>query len=759
MGSINISYGSQLWLKGTGAAQTIWQVPVSGIPTGANISSVTLSVSVSTTYNASGNIAIYKGESNVAANRVFYLTAGAYSGQNGDIDLKSYITGNGTFPLLFRKNANSSGSQSNVCFGTPIITITYIEPASTFTLSSASIDAGDTLSVSINRTNDSYTHTVRYSFGNHTTDKINVSTASSYQIPTFWLDTIPNATSGTGSVTVYTYSGSTLLGSNSKSFTINCPSTIVPTIGDITVSIVDNGHWGLCVQGYDKLKISVGTCEAGIGATISSISIYGEGYSSSTNSESAASLTTGIISSYGDAEFVVLVTDSRGSFSTTTVTQYVTPYSAPKIIDTKCYRSDSNQVPQSISGTSVTIGCTYSCANIGSNSASVRVQYDANESGWTEIVGFSCDSGSTVVAMDGELSTLYKYDFKIIVQDSFTSTMTIMTVPSSQVFMRWDKDGNAIGFGCVPQGKKRVELDEWDLIVGGKNVGDALKNVGDALKNVGDALSVLEPVYNQLDNSNFANPVNQRGLTAYNASGSYCIDRWMVASESSLGYAAISSGCIAMRNTSNNYIDLRQIVAGASSLVGKAMTFAVKINGIDTPIILNFTFGTYKEQSYSNGNIVLIHYNSDQVIIRAQNTGENWYGFVWAALYVGTFTAETLPCYVPRGYAAEYHECCRYYYQIPGSSVYAYPGYFASSTLARITINTPMRMRISPTVSVETVSNCNMFSGSGSFTPTDVSVLNRQLDAVCLGFTVSGAPSWTACNARFNTTISLSADL
>ena len=40
----------------------------------------------------------------------------------------------------------------------------------------------------------------------------------------------------------------------------------------------------------------------------------------------------------------------------------------------------------------------------------------------------------------------------------------------------------------------------------------------------------------------------------------------------------------------------------------------------------------------------------------------------WAALYEGEYTAETLPPYVPKGYAAELAECLRYYRKIKGDS-------------------------------------------------------------------------------------------
>lgn len=749
MGSVSISH-ADIWLKGTDTAKEAWSFTVN-LPTGAIINSVKLNYIAGNTLASPGRTEIFWGDSEIASNRLWYVS-GTGGGTSRELNLYNYITSNGTYSLLFRKVANSAGSQSNVYFQSLSIVITYTEPASSFTLSSTSINAGDTLSVTISPTNSNYRHIVRYGFGSHSEDAKNVSTSSTFTIPESWLDAIPNATSGTGQVTVYTYSDNTLktqLGYSSKNFTVKCPSSVKPSIGSLAAATGESSGspgWNICVQGYDNVVVSASNYAAGTGATVTNLTIYGEGYSTSASNPSGeVKLTTGKITNSGNITFTAVVTDSRGMTAAKTTTFYVTPYSAPQISNVKCYRSDSNKVAQPVSGTSVTIGCTYSYTKIGSNSCRVRAQYKTESSDWIEVASFSCDSGSTVVAMDGELSTSVKYDFKIIVQDSLTNVAAIMTVPSSQVFMRWDKDGDAIGFGCIPQGKKRVELDEWDLVVGGTNVGDKL--------------SVVTPVYNQLDNSNFANPVNQRGQSFYNTAGSYCIDRWIVASLDSQGVANIGSGYVALCNTTNDYVDLQQILPNASGLKGLDMTFAVKMNGSDDPFILNFTFGTYKHATFVDDKIALIHWNEDRVIIRAQNTGETWYGFTWAALYVGTFTVDTLPYYVPRGYVDEYHECCRYYYQVPGSSIYAYPGYFSSSTLARITINTPMRMRIVPSVNVETVANCVMFSGSSSFTPTDVSVLGRQLDAVCLGFTVSGATSWTACNARFNTTISLSADL
>ena len=70
----------------------------------------------------------------------------------------------------------------------------------------------------------------------------------------------------------------------------------------------------------------------------------------------------------------------------------------------------------------------------------------------------------------------------------------------------------------------------------------------------------------------------------------------------------------------------------------------------------------------------------------------------WAALYEGEYTAETLPPYVPKGYAAELAECLRYYRKIKADAQ-TFAGY-ATSGNAYAFIPLAQAMRIAPTVTV-----------------------------------------------------------
>lgn len=167
---------------------------------------------------------------------------------------------------------------------------------------------------------------------------------------------------------------------------------------------------------------------------------------------------------------------------------------------------------------------------------------------------------------------------------------------------------------------------------------------------------------NLLDNSDFTNPVNQRGQTTYSTLG-YTFDRWMLSAPAG-GTVSVGSGYVAMY-TEGDYVDIQQILERASLMTGKAYTFAVMVNGASAPCLLNFTFGTAASASFLDGQVALIHYNSDRVIIRV-TAQQSWIGFAWAAVYEGTYTADTLPNYAPKGYAAELAECRRYFETVTG---------------------------------------------------------------------------------------------
>ena len=206
---------------------------------------------------------------------------------------------------------------------------------------------------------------------------------------------------------------------------------------------------------------------------------------------------------------------------------------------------------------------------------------------------------------------------------------------------------------------------------------------------------------NLLDNSDFWNPVNQRGQTSYSLSawGGYCIDRWE-------GYAAsgtVTIGSGGLTLSGNIFQPIASDVIARYN--GKVLTLAVKIAGA-----IYCCSGEVNQTGAWNSSARLVtpygyisfeteNDNKMFVIIDSSTTPSV---LEWAALYEGAYTAETLPEYQPKGYAAELAECQRYYYTIrsDGSGYAAYAtGTMNDASSAYFPIVFPIPMRIAPTLS------------------------------------------------------------
>ena len=244
---------------------------------------------------------------------------------------------------------------------------------------------------------------------------------------------------------------------------------------------------------------------------------------------------------------------------------------------------------------------------------------------------------------------------------------------------------------------------------------------------------------NLLDNSDFRNPVNQRGITNVSAIG-YCIDRWIFGLSGS-GALNVQDGLLAFNASNESYCEIVQIQENSSALSGKEMTFVVCI-APDNIICLNFTYGTNASVLSADGNISLIHHDGDRVYIRIFSTGNNWIGVKWAALYEGSYTAETLPPYVPKGYAAELAECRRYFERIGKS----YSGSGNASMLMAVGTSGEMRVLQGYTVPKRIMSPTIKLNGK--VVGETVSVRNSMTNDFCTGV----LSVWNnSCADRLNT--------
>lgn len=754
MPSVKVTSG-QIWLKEQGNQGTAWSCVVSGIPSGAKVSSATLAFAAGNTYNPPGHVFVYAGTS-TSGTRLWNYT-GSGGGNSYSVDVSSYVTGNGTFPFYFYKSGNSS-SKNYQYFSDIAVTIEYTIPASTFTLSKTTLDAGDNLAVTISRQNTSYTHSVIFSFGSRSNTVQNVATSASYTIPIEWLDQIPTSVSGTGTVTVQTFNGSTLVGTSTKSFTLTCPASVVPTVGTITIEPI-NSKWGLYVQNISQAKISVTDNAAGTGANVTGVTISGNGYSASSDT-----LTMTYLKNAGKITVTATVTDSRNRTGTKTAEFTVTAYTPVSITDATCVRCDSEGNTAPTEGTSAKTCCTYTYSAIGENTVDVRLAWRTQTSDWTEILNYPDASGSEQIVMQDALPVSVQYEFRFTVADAFSNTEQTIQVSSGQVFMRWDKTKQAIGFGCYPQGTKRVELADWELVVGGESVASQ-SQIESVASQIEDNAAQIETVStrinhivaeNLLDNSDFRNPVNQRGSSTYTQY--YTIDRWYI----NAGTLTVASGSIKLTGGSSENGSLVQRLA---SLTDGTYTFAANVEGAIKTLIFKVegTTVTYVDSSNKSyeGGYLAAGYSTGYKTYNFQIRADTGYTktFLWAALYEGAYSAETLPLYMPKGFATEFAACRRYYASPVGRFT---PITMTSATNARMCVMMEAPMRTTPTATFLNKDNIILnTSGSGIvLTITAVSVYSMENNLVYIDLTCSNGTSSNlyAAGSTFLTSIALSAD-
>lgn len=188
---------------------------------------------------------------------------------------------------------------------------------------------------------------------------------------------------------------------------------------------------------------------------------------------------------------------------------------------------------------------------------------------------------------------------------------------------------------------------------------------------------------NLLDNSDFRNPVNQRGAVSGDYSWGYAIDRWMLN----------GSGFVIDENGITIPAGGRLVQRQAPGVVAEndVKTLAVKL--ADGSVFTSTSATQYGDLYLSKGSTD--KYSS----LNIENKGSGTITVQWAALYEGAYTADTLPPYVPKGYAAEMAECLRYYNIIP----YDMDDYYVNTNTEFPTIYPVSfpEMRIIPTVTLK----------------------------------------------------------
>lgn len=306
---------------------------------------------------------------------------------------------------------------------------------------------GNTITIHMNSNSSSFRHTVRYAWNNKSgTIASNVQYNCSWKIPLDFANSIPNATSGWGTIYVDTYNGSKLIGTKSVTFTATVPSSMVPSISSITCTDPKGylSKYGGYVQNKSTLKVVV-SAAGSYSSTIKSYKIVANGVTYTANSP-----TTGVLITSGTNTITVSVTDSRGRIATKTTTISVLTYTSPTISYLTAGRCDSEGTADADGAYISASFKTVVTALNNKNSVTATLEYKKNsETTWTTAGTYTDYSlaASKIFAADIDSS----FNVRITITDDFSTATYVKDVGTVFTLIDFRYTGKGIALGKVSE--------------------------------------------------------------------------------------------------------------------------------------------------------------------------------------------------------------------------------------------------------------------------------------------------------------------
>lgn len=351
----------------------------------------------------------------------------------------------------FNINATISGTKYTSITASSTVTLDTIPRVSSFSLSASSVVLGNAITINITRQSTAFAHRIKYSWGQQSgTIATGVATSQTWTVPLSLANYLTNSTSGTCYITVETMSGSTVIGSQTKTITCTVPASVVPSISSITLSDPSGSvpsAWGVYVKGKSTLRV-VTAASGSYGSTIASCSVTVNGVT-----YSGQAITTGALQSIGTQTVRVTVTDSRGRTATASQNYTVLDYSTPTISAFEAKRINASGEDDE-DGESVQISYATLVSDVnGKNTASITIMYKpANDGTW--ITAYSESSAPYAIydsiTIDG-VSVDDTYDVRIDLTDSFTSSTRTLSIATAVVTMDFKSNGKGVAIGKVSE--------------------------------------------------------------------------------------------------------------------------------------------------------------------------------------------------------------------------------------------------------------------------------------------------------------------
>lgn len=334
--------------------------------------------------------------------------------------------------------------------------LTTIARASTIGATNAYIES--TSIIGINKKSEKYTNSVQFSFGDlvgyiddggniTSTEVKHAGSSVPFFIPRSFYDYMPNKSSQSCKLVCKTYNGSTLIGSNTATFTIKADPELCKPI--ISYSVKDVNPKSLAVTGnadYFVRYVSTARCaisaEALNSATISTLKVNGKA-------------TTGTldISAVETGDFSFAATDSRGFTTEETESKILIPY-MPPTLNAKVYRTDptSGNAILEASGQ-----CYVGDFGVKTNDITLKYRVNGREVSvpvMTNRDGVSFTATAEIVGLD----YMKSHTVEVILADALEERTTTITVKPGVPVFDWGENDFAFHVPVSMSGKAITNL-------------------------------------------------------------------------------------------------------------------------------------------------------------------------------------------------------------------------------------------------------------------------------------------------------------
>lgn len=361
------------------------------------------------------------------------------------------------------------------------VTLNTIPRASA--LSFGTFTLGAAAGITVQAASESFHHTIRCALGSKSAviaDRTSARSVS-WTMPLAWAAELPESTAGTGTLTVETYQGSTLIGSRSYACTVYVPESLKPS-GTLTVSVVNEGaaaDWGVCIRGRSSLSYQAAVTGA-YGAAVRTCRVSFSGASAD-----GLSGTVGPAERSGSQKATAVVTDARGrSVTLTSAAVEVLDYYQPVLETVSVGRCGADGTLQT-DGAYVRILCTARCAPCGGHNAlTLRARYRRVGGSWGAYQSLTSGAASVLAGFE----TTGSYEVELTASDSLGGSKTILVpVSTAEVTLHLRSGGKGAAFGkysekealeCAWDAEFQGEVQAASLRVGGRMLLDWIYPIG-----------------------------------------------------------------------------------------------------------------------------------------------------------------------------------------------------------------------------------------------------------------------------------------